>query len=107
MVRDTAGHRADDAESRTVIALDLATLGDDPPRFDAWTEMVWLEYRHLFAAESDPRGAFLNRRARVLDALLQQCRGLGELPGFGERFASNLARLAAQAGRGGPCPGDQ
>jgi hypothetical protein len=79
-----------------VIALDLATLGDDPLRFDAWTELVWLEYRHLFGTAPDAKQAFLQRRAKVLATLLAGCRGLDVLPGFGDRFAANLARFEAR-----------
>jgi predicted metal-dependent HD superfamily phosphohydrolase len=94
MIADTAGHRPSSAESSAVIALDLATLGDDAVRFDAWTELVWLEYRHLFAAEADPRGAFARRRARVLGTLLESTRDVDLLPGSRERFAANLERHA-------------
>jgi predicted metal-dependent HD superfamily phosphohydrolase len=94
MVEDTASHRARDAAGATVVALDLATLGDEAARFDAWTELVWLEYRHLFSAEPDPRGAFMRRRVRVLAALLEATRDATLLPGCRERFAENLERLA-------------
>jgi predicted metal-dependent HD superfamily phosphohydrolase len=98
IVRDTASHRASVPESSAVIALDLATLGDDPIRFDAWTELVWLEYRHLFAAEPDPKAAFMRRRVRVLGALLQAGADQPMPPGFHERFAANLERLARRLG---------
>jgi predicted metal-dependent HD superfamily phosphohydrolase len=94
MVEDTASHRARDGAGSTVVALDLATLGDEPARFDAWTEMVWLEYRHLFSAEPDPRGAFMRRRVRVLAALLEATQDAAMLPGSRAGFAGNLERLA-------------
>ena len=73
----------------------LATLGDPPVRFDAWTELVWLEYRHLFAGEADPRRTFLERRSRVLGALQQATLGQSFLgAGFDAAFAANLERLA-------------
>jgi predicted metal-dependent HD superfamily phosphohydrolase len=95
MIRDTAGHQPGSAESEVVIALDLATLGDPPVRFDTWTELVWLEYRHLFAGEADPRRAFIERRVRVLEALLQARRGQSvHEAAFDAAFAANVARLA-------------
>jgi len=95
MIRDTAGHQPGSAESEVVIALDLATLGDPPVRFDTWTELVWLEYRHLFAGEADPRRAFIERRVRVLGALLQARRGQSVHEAtFDAAFAANVARLA-------------
>jgi predicted metal-dependent HD superfamily phosphohydrolase len=95
MIEDTATHRARDEASRTVVALDLATLGDATARFDAWTELVWLEYRHLFAGDADPRGAFLQRRLRVLGALLEAIREQAPVPaGLAEGLAANLQRLA-------------
>lgn len=94
MVEDTAAHRARDPASGAVIALDLATLGDAPERFDAWTELVWLEYRHLFADQPDPRAAFLARRVRVLSGLLESTRDQPLLPGCRERFAANVERIA-------------
>jgi predicted metal-dependent HD superfamily phosphohydrolase len=94
MIEDTASHCARDDAGATVVALDLATLGDEPARFDAWTELVWLEYRHLFSGEPDPRGAFMRRRVRVLSALLEATRDAALLPGCRERFAGNLERLA-------------
>jgi len=78
-----------------VIALDLATLGDPPVRFDTWTELVWLEYRHLFAGEADPRRAFIERRVRVLRALQQAMRGQSlQDAAFEAAFAANVERLA-------------
>jgi predicted metal-dependent HD superfamily phosphohydrolase len=94
MVEDTASHRSRDRASGAVVALDLATLGDEPARFDAWTELVWLEYRHLFSAEPDPRGAFARRRVRVLSDLLEATRDEPLLPGCRERLAGNLERIA-------------
>ncbi|RPH41877.1 MAG: DUF1653 domain-containing protein [Burkholderiales bacterium] len=94
MIRDTAGHRPGSRESETVIALDLATLADAPARFDAWTELVWLEYRHLFSAQPEPRRAFLERRLRVLGALREVTRSQSMPDGFDAAFASNLERLA-------------
>jgi predicted metal-dependent HD superfamily phosphohydrolase len=99
MICDTAGHVPSSAESAVVIALDLATLGDPPARFDTWTELVWLEYRHLFAGEADPRRAFIARRVRVLDALQQAMRGRPVHEpafdaAFDAAFASNVERLA-------------
>jgi predicted metal-dependent HD superfamily phosphohydrolase len=93
MVMDTATHRASSDASRAVIALDLATLGDPPERFDAWTEFVWLEYRHLFAGLPHPRRAFLERRIRVLDGLLATARDEAMDPGFLGRFAGNVERV--------------
>ena len=98
IIRDTAGHRASVAESAPVLALDLATLADDPVRFDTWTELVWLEYRHLFRAEADPRAAFMQRRVRVLRGLLESSAGQAMLPGFFERFGGNVERLAVAVG---------
>lgn len=100
MVEDTAAHRPRDPASGTVIALDLATLGDAAERFDAWTELVWLEYRHLFAALPDPRAAFLARRVRVLSGLLESTRDVPLLPGCRERFAANLDRIARRRAGG-------
>lgn len=95
MIRDTAGHSPGSAESAAVIALDLATLGDPPVRFDTWTELVWLEYRHLFACEADPRRAFIERRVRVLGALLQATRERSvHDAAFEAALAANLERLA-------------
>lgn len=103
MIEDTATHRARGAASRTVVALDLATLADPPARFDAWTELVWLEYRHLFAGEADAREAFLQRRRRVLGALLGAIREQAlDPPGLAEGLAANLDRLARRAA---PAPG--
>ncbi len=100
MIRDTAGHRPGSADSAVVIALDLATLGDPPVRFDTWTELVWLEYRHLFAGEADPRRAFIERRVRVLGALLQATRGQSAHDAaFEAAFAANLERLARRSPR--------
>ena len=100
MIHDTAGHRPGSAESEVVIALDLATLGDPPVRFDTWTELVWLEYRHLFAGETDPRRAFIERRVRVLGALQRAKRGQSILDdGFDAAFAANLDRLARHTPR--------
>jgi predicted metal-dependent HD superfamily phosphohydrolase len=98
IVNDTATHRPSVAASEPVVALDLATLADDPIRFDAWTELVWLEYRHLFAGEPDPKGAFMRRRVRVLAALRASTAGAAMLPGFHEGFAANLERLARRVG---------
>jgi len=98
IVHDTASHRASGPESSAVIALDLATLADDDVRFDAWTELVWLEYRHLFTAEPDPKAAFMRRRVGVLGALLQACADQPMPPGFHDRFAANLERLARRIG---------
>jgi predicted metal-dependent HD superfamily phosphohydrolase len=94
IVRDTATHRASVPEAEPVVALDLATLADAPIRFDAWTEMVWLEYRHLFAGEPDPKAAFLRRRMRVLGALLEAVADRPMRPAFHARAAANLERLA-------------
>jgi len=96
LVLDTAGHRPSVPGSLEVIALDLATLSDSPLRFDAWTELVWLEYRHLFTGEVDPKAAYLRRRLRVLGELLDSTRDLDLGTGFHDRFAANLERLAAQ-----------
>ena len=93
MVTDTADHRPTVAGSSAVIALDLAPLGDDAVRFDAATELVRLEYRHLFDDGPDARVAFLRRRVRVLRPLLESTRALDAPPGWHERFASNVARL--------------
>jgi predicted metal-dependent HD superfamily phosphohydrolase len=98
IVHDTASHRATVPESAAVIALDLATLADEPVHFDAWTELVWLEYRHQFVAEPDPKGAFLRRRVRVLGALLEAARGEAMDTGFLQRFAVNVARLTGLVG---------
>ncbi len=97
MIEDTATHRARSDASRTVVALDLDTLGDEPARFDAWTELVWLEHRHLFAGEPDPRDAYLRRRLRVLEALLESTRGEALARGPAERLAAHLERLARRA----------
>jgi predicted metal-dependent HD superfamily phosphohydrolase len=94
IVMDTAGHVPTAAGAREAIALDLATLADPPHRFDTWTELVWLEYRHLFAGQDVPRDAFMRRRLAVLGSLLASCRDLDVLPDFGERFAANVERLA-------------
>lgn len=100
IIHDTAGHRPGSAESEVVIALDLATLGDPPERFDTWTELVWLEYRHLFAGESDPRYAFIERRVRVLGALQQAIRQQSiQNTGFDSAFAANVERLARRTQR--------
>lgn len=98
MIADTAGHRASSAASAEVIALDLATLADASPRFEVWTELVWLEYRHLFAAEADPKAAFLARRLRVLQGLLEGVRDAGMPEGFVAAYAANVARLARRIG---------
>jgi hypothetical protein len=100
IVEDTAAHRPSVAQSDAVIALDLATLADEPIRFEVWTEMVWLEYRHLFATDPDPRRAFLQRRVRVLGTLGEAlaARGPAMPSGFHDRFGVNLARLARQFG---------
>ena len=97
MIADTAGHRPTVDGSLQVIALDLATLADDPVPFDAWTELVWLEYRHLFDGEADPKAAFMQRRVRVLAGLLESSRDLALAPGLDARFEANVARLAARA----------
>ena len=94
MIRDTADHTPRSAGSEAVIALDLATLGDTPARFDAWTGLVWLEYRHLFAADPEPERAFLQRRLRVLDALQAATRGMTMPDGWHAAFRANLERLA-------------
>lgn len=99
MIEDTAGHVARGAASAQVVALDLATLADDAERFDAWTELVWLEYRFLFQADSDPHGAFLRRRLRVLDGLLEATRNAPMPDGFHRRFSANLERLRAHVTR--------
>lgn len=96
MIEDTAGHVARSEASAQVVALDLATLADDAERFDAWTELVWLEYRFLFQREPDPRGAFLRRRLRVLGGLLEAVRGAPMPAGFHERFSANVERLRTQ-----------
>lgn len=96
MIEDTAGHVARGEASAQVVALDLATLADDAERFDAWTELVWLEYRFLFRGEPDPRGAFLRRRVRVLGGLLEAVRGAPMPDGFHARFSANVERLRAQ-----------
>ena len=96
MIADTASHVARGDDASTVIALDLAGLADEPARFDAWGELVWLEHRHLFAGEADPRGAFARRRAEALATLLDTVRSQPTEPGFVERFAANLERLAAR-----------
>lgn len=96
MIEDTASHVARGDDASTVVALDLAGLADEPARFDAWSELVWLEHRHLFAGEADPRGAFARRRIDVLASLLDTVRARPPAPGFVERFAANLERLAAR-----------
>jgi len=96
VIQDTAGHRASLADSERVIALDLATLADEPARFDGWTELVWLEYRYLFAGEADPRVTFLKRRLGVLQRLRETTREAPMLPGFHEGFSANLERLGAR-----------
>lgn len=98
MVMDTATHRASSEEARTVIALDLATLGDPAERFDAWTELVWLEYRHLFAGLPEPKRAFLERRVRVLDGLLATARDEAMDAGFLARYAGNVERVRRRGG---------
>lgn len=100
MVMDTATHRASTDEARTVIALDLATLGDSAERFDAWTECVWLEYRHLFAGLPQPKRAFLERRARVLDGLLATARDEAMDAGFLARFEGNVERVRRRPSAG-------
>jgi len=96
MIEDTTGHVARSEASAQVVALDLATLADDAERFDAWTELVWLEYRFLFHTESDPRGAFLRRRIRVLGGLLEATRDAPMPEGFHRRFSANVERLRTQ-----------
>ena len=96
MILDTAGHVPSSPASHAVLALDLATLGDAPLRFDAWTELVWLEYRHLFEGEADPKRAFLQRRVRVLRGLLEATGGLEALPGWRARFEGNVERVAGR-----------
>ncbi len=96
MIEDTASHVARCDESGVVVALDLAGLGDEPARFDAWSELVWLEHRHLFAGEPDPRPAFARRRVQALATLLEAVRGRPLAAAFVERFSANLDRLAAR-----------
>lgn len=98
MIADTAGHRPSVAGSETVIELDLATLADPSPRFEVWTELVWLEYRHLFVAEGDPKAAFLARRLRVLAALRDEVKGAAMPEGFVAAFSANLERFARRIG---------
>jgi predicted metal-dependent HD superfamily phosphohydrolase len=99
MIRDTAGHVPGSPESQTVIALDLATLADPPERFDTWTELVWLEYRHLFDTQPDARRAFMTRRLQVLGTLQRAVRDQAMPEGFHDAFAANLERLARRAAR--------
>ncbi|MEN9316002.1 MAG: hypothetical protein RIS35_2395 [Pseudomonadota bacterium] len=98
MIGDTAGHLATVPGSDTVIALDLATLADPAPRFDVWTELVWLEYRHLFIAAADPKAAFLARRLRVLAALRDAVKDAAMPEGFVAAFSANVARFARRIG---------
>ena len=98
MIVDTAGHRPSVPGSETVIELDLATLADPSPRFEVWTELVWLEYRHLFAAEADPKAAFLARRLRVLAALRDAVKDAAMPEGFVAAFSANLERFARRIG---------
>lgn len=101
IVHDTAAHHASDARARTVVALDLATLGDPPILFDTWTEMVWLEYRHLFSHEPDPKAAFMRRRRGVLASLLEAGRAQSAPAGWIDAFSANLERLERRAAAGG------
>lgn len=99
MILDTAGHTPGSSASETVIALDLATLGDQPARFDAWTGLLWLEYQHLFVAEAEPHGAFVRRRLQVLGALQASTRALAMPDDWHTAFAANLERLARRMTR--------
>jgi predicted metal-dependent HD superfamily phosphohydrolase len=94
IVHDTATHRASVPQADAVVVLEIAALADEPSRFEAWTEMVWLEYRYLFAGDPESKTAFLRRRVRVLGTLLEAVADRAMRPGFQARAAANLERLA-------------
>ena len=98
IIEDTAHHRPGSIESEQITALDLAGLGDPAVNFDAYTEMAWLEHRHLFAGRPDAKLEFLRRRHRVLAGLAAGTAALAMPAGFHAAFAANLERLGAQAG---------
>ena len=62
------------------------------------TELVWLEYRHLFAGLPQPKQAFLERRVRVLDGLLATARDEAMDAGFLARYAGNVERVRKRGG---------
>lgn len=96
IIEDTVGHRPSSSESAQVCALDLASLGDDPAHFDARSEMVRLEYRHLLP--HGDRRAFARARVQALAPLAAVCRDLPMPPGFDAAFEANLARWLRRAG---------
>lgn len=59
------------SESKTVLDLDLSTLGDSPLEFCAADELLWLENRHLLDPQ-DARKDFDTRRLRYLLSLTAQ-----------------------------------
>lgn len=96
IIEDTAGHRASSADASLVCALDLASLGDDADHFDARSEMVRLEYRHLLP--DDDRRAFERARVQALAPLAAVCRDLPMPAGFHAAFEANLERWRRRGG---------
>lgn len=96
LIEDTATHEPGSLQSEQVIALDLDSLADSDVNFDAYTEMAWLEYRHLFVQEPHPKARFLQRRHELLAGLAATADQLRMLPGFHAAFAANLERMRSR-----------
>lgn len=93
MIEDTADRVPSLPGSDRVIALDLASLADGPVNFDAYTEMVWLEDRHLFGAAGNAKAHFLRTRLERLTRLADTTDARLMQPGFRAAFDANLERM--------------
>lgn len=67
IISDSVNHISTIAESEWVLDLDMAPLADSYLHFDAYNQMIWLEYRHLVDDHKD----FTLRRLRYLRTLLE------------------------------------
>jgi predicted metal-dependent HD superfamily phosphohydrolase len=85
-IEDTATHTARTSESRVVLDLDLASLGDNQVQFAAANELIWLENRHLLPLP-DARKDFDTRRLRFLLALAEK----------GPMFSNNFSDYESSA----------
>lgn len=70
IIEDTVRHEPTVTESALVLDLDLLPLAARPEHFHAYTEMVWLENRHLLQTYAKPRAAFNARRRVFLTTLV-------------------------------------
>lgn len=96
IIEDTADRVPRSAGSEQVIGLDLASLADCAANFDAYTEMVWLEERHLFGSAHDAKPTFLRERFDKLSRLAETIDRRMMRPGFGLAFGLNRERLMRQ-----------